>query len=210
MTRAELIRRRRLEVGLSCGELADAMGCTLGLIQSIENSGAIDTVPFRIVAALRRALGLSWDELEHPDGASDVSPDQVMQLCAEAVRHGRVLIADINATADHAAVTDQVNDVLKPTGLVALLGPDGSLSIEAHIPRSADARSSTTRRIASGRPSKRERDVIARLLKGPVSTQRLARSERRALISLVHAGLATSDGGEFVASPVLSCALGLE
>lgn len=186
----KVLRTRRLELGLSHREVADLAGVTRTAIDQVEHGADLDAWPHGSVRALLNVLRLSWDDLDPPTQVTE--PSRVAQLGAELARSGRVTRTQM-AHGDHRGV-DQLRSALENVGMTAVetheglqLAPDA-----AHAPLPRVVREEDERMVIDG-PNAVETEVLQAVIAGQLDMQRLNRSKRRALATLIRAGLVDKD-----------------
>lgn len=206
---ATIIRRRRLEAGLSIRELADIVGCRVGAVQSIENAGDLGNWPLRLVAQLREALALDWSELVAETETPEPVMDDAERLGAELVRTGRLRQVDVSAAGLAAALPAFQEQLLK-VGMTLSVGGSGEMRLiaadgPAPVPRLFDEVSD---RMANGNLTAPEREVVLAVIAGTFDAQRLSAAKTRALAALLRAGFIGFVDGQHAVVGALAEALG--
>lgn len=203
-----LIERRRLELALSRRELADKVGCRIGAVQALENSGDLGNWPFRIVQTLLTSLGLTWTDLDQVETAVADATD-VERHGAELVRTGRLRDIDIRAAAADDALP-ALRAELQQIGMALAETAAGHLELVARddVPGLPRVFEEVSDRLARGQLTGPEEEVVAAIANGSLDRQRLSHSRSRALASLLRAGLIEDRGGTLAAGGPLAAALG--
>lgn len=209
-TTARTIHRRRLEAALSRSELAEAVGCRIGAIQSIEDSGDLSNWPLRLVARLLEVLAIDWSDLDEWTASNEIPATDVERLGAEIVRTGRLRQVDVQAAGlgDALPVLNKhlaaVGMALSPgsKGVVTLIAADGPNPIPRQFADVSD-------RLTNGALTKPEREVVMSVIAGDLDVQRLSTAKTRALASLLRAGFIATRDGRHVVGGSLAHALGI-
>lgn len=204
---SSLIERRRLELALSRRELADQVGCRIGAVQALANGGDLGNWPLRMVQALLTTLGLTWTDLDEPEGAAGDATG-IERLGAELMRTGRLRDVDIRAArADDALPVLRAR--LEQLGMTLAEIDAGHLKLVARddVPGLPRAFAEVSDRLAAGHLTGPEEDLVAAIANGSLDRQRLSHSRCRALASLLHAGLLEERDGAFNAAGPLAVAL---
>lgn len=202
-----LIERRRLELALSRRELADQVGCRIGAVQALENSGDLANWPLRMVQALLTTLGLTWADMDEPEAAAAVATD-IERLGAELVRTGRLRDVDIGAAAADDALPALLTQLAQIGMTLAETGA-GHLELVARddVPGLPRVFEEVSDRLAGGHLTGPEEAVVAAIVNGSLDRQRLSDSRSRALASLLRAGLLEERNGELAPAGPLALAL---
>jgi len=198
---AELIRRRRLELGLSLREVAKYLGGTAQVVLGIENGSNHERITVAVLANLAELLGVDPADLlavtEPPKSDRSELAGRVGSLLQAVAGPVSVdTLADVLSTpiADIWSAVDVLDDLLRPAGLrVQRVGPDVAVCAGAAI----DARPlrETMRRDAARRGLQtNEVDLLSRIVDGKVDEKSLGNSDRVALGRLRNAGIVSDSG----------------
>lgn len=194
---ARALRTRRLELGLSHREVANLAGLTRTAIDQVERGAALDAWPLASVRSLLGVLQLEWSDLEAP--AAPTRSSLVAEVGAELARSGQVPRSQLMSCDQ--AVLAELRTVLSKAGMTVVetpdglrLAPDGAM---APLPRTV--RQEDERIVVDG-PNAVESEVLHAAISGQLDVQRLDRSKRRALGTLLRAGLVEEREGGIMPS----------
>jgi len=198
---AELIRRRRLELGLSLREVAKYLGGTMQVVVGIETGSNHERITVAALAKLAELLAVDPADLfavtEPPKSDGSELTGRVGSLLQAVGGPVSVdTLADVLSTpiADIWSAVDDLDDRLRPAGLrVQRVGPDVAICAGAAI--DPKPLRETMRRDAARRGLQtNEIDLLYRIVDGKVDEKSLGNSDRVALGRLRNAGIVTREG----------------
>jgi transcriptional regulator with XRE-family HTH domain len=185
------LRLRRMELGLSQTDVSREAGLSRSAVENIERGADLGAWPLHRAIALLSALSLplTWLEDQARAPASDIS-----RLGAELARTGSV--GPDQLTQLKPATAAELGHILAEAGMVVVkhAGTIRLAPADAPAPLERFVMQDETRFAISG-ANAIEDAVLTAVAEGTIDLQRLSANQRRALATLIRAGL-VDDGPE--------------
>lgn len=191
---------------MSRGQLAVAIGATVGAIQALEQGADLECWPLRLVRRLLDVLGLDWADIEPRVPSVPARSTEV--LGAELARTGEISMAAAAPPDTADGTFGRLREALHGVGMtISVAGGRVTLAPRADVAplerlRDAGPTGSYARDLTGP-----ERDVVSAICQGRLDLQRLGRSDARALATLRRLGLVEVQDGRAWLAGALAAAI---